>query len=201
MTLNGDKTLVPWRKQTGSRRRLRRWTVNIQATVWIGDQAVECLVQDLSPAGARIQLLESKTVAVGTQIRLNLESFSAIPAEVRYSADGTLGLMFLHDEDAEVELARFLVSIRPERPDPRQKSGAMALLTPKKAQSACVLRDISRLGASITMNDTAHLAPEDEVILSIEGYGDVEATVRRVEDGSLGLTFHKALSGELPTKP
>ena len=41
MTLNGDKTLVPWRKQTTSRRRrLRRWTVNIQATVWIGDQAV-----------------------------------------------------------------------------------------------------------------------------------------------------------------
>ncbi len=198
MTQNGDKTLVPWRKQTTSRRRLRRWTVNIQATVWIGDQAVECLVQDLSPAGSRIQLLESKAV-VGTQIRLNLESFSAIPAEVRYSADGTLGLMFLHDEDAEVELARFLVSIRPERPDPRQKSGARALLTPKKAQSACVLRDISRLGASITINDTAHLAPEDEVILSIEGYGDVEATVRRVEDGLLGLMFHKALSGELPT--
>ncbi len=200
MTLNGDKTLVPWRKQTTSRRRrLRRWTVNIQAVIWIGDQATECLVQDLSPAGARIQLSEIKSVAIGTQIRLDLESFSAIPAEVRYSADGTRGLMFLHDEDAEVELARFLVSIRPERPDPRQKSGAMALLTPKKAQSACVLRDISRLGASITMNDAAHLAPEDEVILSIEGYGDVEATVRQDEDGILGLTFHKALSGELPT--
>ena len=199
MTLNGSKVFVPWRKQSTSRRRLRRWTVNVQAVIWIGDQAVECLVQDLSPGGARIQLSESKAIAVGTELRLDLESFSAIPAEVRYSADGTLGLMFLHDEEAEVALARFLVSIRPERRDPRQKSGARALLTPKKAQSACVLRDISRLGASITMNDVAHLAPEDEVILSIEGYGDIEATVRRVEDGSLGLMFHKALSGELPT--
>lgn len=185
-------------REDPARRKLRRWTVNMRAVAWIGDQPMTCVVHDISPGGARIQLMNVIEVAVGTTIELGLRDFPPISAEVRYSAEGTLGLMFLLEEDGQVELGRYLVSQRPERRDPRKKLDLKATLTPRRSQITCTVQNISRMGASVATNDARHFSLEEEIVLSIEGYGDVSGTVRRIGEGEVALMFHKALVGELP---
>lgn len=198
MHLNVKQDLAAWRREGQTRRRLRRWSVNIQASIWIDDIAEGCTVIDLSPAGARVKLTEPRDVALGIDATLHLEGFDSIPAEVRYSDGGTLGLMFLHGDEGEVALARYLVSRRPSRQAPRRKVNVRATLTPRKAQSLCIVDDISRGGASVLVNDAKLFGEDEEVVLSIEGYGDVSATVRRIADGRVGLMFNEQIDGTLP---
>lgn len=185
--------LAAWRKEGQTRRRLRRWSVNIVATIWIDDHAVECTVTDLSPAGARVKLAQGRRVHIGSETVLHLEGYGSIPSEVRYSDGEALGLMFLHDEQGEVDLARFLVAQKPARQTPRSKVEVQATLTPRKAQAPCTVDDVSRNGACVLLDDTRGFVENDEVVLSIEGYGDIVATVRYVADGRVGLMFTKDL--------
>lgn len=189
---------VAWQQEVPARRRLRRWTVDMQAVVWIDDQPLTCCVQDISPAGARVQLATFVKVCVGATVALGLPEFPTIPAEVRYRGEGALGLEFLHDEDQETRLGRYLVSRRPQRRDPRKPLHVKAALTPCRTRSICIVKDISRMGANVSLNDATHLSCDDDVLLSIQGYGEVAATVRRIGDGDVGLRFHNALVGALP---
>lgn len=198
MYVKAKNNLEAWRRQGQTRRRLRRWSVSMEATIWIDDTACACTVIDLSPAGARVQLKDVREVPIGSELELELEDFGAVPCEVRYSEAGALGLMFLHEDEGEVELARYLVARRPERQSPRRRVELEATLTPRKAQSACVIEDASRSGASVLVSDADSFREDDEVILSIDGYGDVAATVRRVSEGRIGLMFDHPLTGVLP---
>jgi hypothetical protein len=198
MFLNPDGDLSAWRRQGESRRRLRRWAVNMRAAIRIAGGAEECTVVDLSPAGARVRLDAERQATVGGRVELELDGYGVVVCEVRYSAGGNLGLMFLHDDAGEVELARYLVSRRPTRRAARQKVSARGLLTPRKAQSVCVVDDISRTGASVMVDNPGAFAEGDEVLLNIAGFGDVVATVRRVAEDRLGLMFHQQLDGDLP---
>jgi len=193
-----DNDLAAWRKHGQTRRRLRRWSVSIQATVWIDDAPVDCTVTDLSPAGSRVKLTQSLAVDIGTDVVLHLEGYGSIPAEVRYSDGEALGLMFLHDDSREVDLARYLVSQRPARQAPRRKVSVQATLTPRKAQARCTIDDVSRSGASVLINGADGFTEGDEVVLTVEGHGDIIATVRRVGEGRLGLMFSGELEGKLP---
>ncbi len=179
-------------------RRLRRWAVNIQAIVWIDDEPRTCTVIDVSPGGARIETGTAAQAAVGATVALGLEDFPSIPAEVRYAAGVALGLMFLHDGEAEAELGRYLVSRRPERTEPRKAVGIDGIVIPLRKEMACTVLDVTPLGARLTIADASHLSIGDEVMLSIPAYGEVAAEVRRVSEWDVGLLFQKALIGDLP---
>ena len=71
-------------------------------------------------------------------------------------------------------------------------------MTPRAAQSACIVEGVSRIGASVLMTDTSHLTVGMEVTLAIEGHGEVVATVRHIIDRKVGLEFTEELTGELP---
>ncbi len=179
-------------------RRLRRWAVNIQAVVWIDDEPRTCTVIDISPGGARIETGTAAQAAVGATVALGLEDFPSIPAEVRYAAGATLGLMFLHDSEAEAMLGRYLVSRRPDRAEPRKPVGIEAALIPLPERTACTVLNVSRLGANLAIGEAANLSVGDEVMLSIPDYGDVAAKIGRVSEEGVGLKFRKALTGVLP---
>ncbi len=179
-------------------RRHRRWTVNIQAVVRIENEPRFCTVFDISPGGAWIEAEEATQATVGATAELGLENFPLIPAEICHKAENTLGLVFLHDGEAEAELGRYLVSRRPERTEPRKAVGIDVTLIPFRERMACTLTDVSRLGASLAIGDARHLSVGDEVMLSIPDYGEVPAMVVRVAEDHVGLFFRKALIGNLP---
>lgn len=198
MSLSLLKKNLSWQPETSARRRLRRWTVDMQAVVWIDEQALGCRVHDISPAGARVEPATFRDLSPGARVVLDLPDFPAIPAEVRYGAEGAVGLEFLHDEERETALARYLVARRPQRRDPRKALHVKATLTPCRMRSPCVVKDVSRMGAGVSIGDAHQLSEHDEVMLSIEDYGDVPATVRRISEGEVGLIFHNPLIGILP---
>lgn len=190
----------PWqREEHQSRRRYRRWAVNLRASISVVLEPRACSVFDLSPAGARIRLLNGDTLAQGTEVLLELDGFGTVPAEIRHTVEGFTGLMFLLDEASEIRLARHLVGLQPDRRQhPRESSHATATLRPRSGDTPCIVENISRTGANILVNDTRHLMEGDDLSLRIAGFGDIAAIVRRVDDGEVALLFHRELVGELP---
>ena len=54
------------------------------------------------------------------------------------------------------------------------------------------------MGASITLAEGHELRIGDEVRISIDGHGEMDATVRRIDGDGIGVFFKKAIIGELP---
>ncbi len=179
-------------------RRFRRWNVTIQAVVRIENEPRICTVFDISEGGAWIALEDATQDTVGTTAELDLEDFPPIPAEIRHKAGNMLGLLFLHDGEAETELGRYLVSRRPERAEPRNAVGIDGFVIPLREWMESTVLDVSRMGANLAIADARHLSVGDEVMLMIPGYGEVAATVRRVSEEHVGLIFREALIGDLP---
>ncbi len=199
-------------------RRHRRWTVNIQAVVRIENEPRLCTVFDISPGGAWVEAEDATQATVGATAELDLEDFPPIPAEIRHKAENTLGLVFLHDGEAEAELGRYLVLSSPERAEPRKAVSIDGIVIPLRKEIACTVLDVSRMGARLAIANASDLSVGDEVMLTIPAYGEVAATVRRVSEviltipaygGSaatirrvseerVALIFRKALIGDLP---
>ena len=78
----------------------------------VGEQSFECLVYDLSPGGARVELCEPRNLDTGTEVALQLAGLDQIASEVRHSQDRVLGLMFLHDSVQQVEIASYMLARR-----------------------------------------------------------------------------------------
>ncbi len=179
-------------------RRFRRWDVTIQAVVRIENEPRICTVFDISEGGAWIALEDATQDTVGTTAELDLEDFPPIPAEVRHKAENMLGLVFLHDGEAEVWLGRYLETRRNERAQLPKAVGIDGIVIPLRKEMACTVLDITRLGARLAMADVSHLSIGDEVMLTIPAYGEVAATVRRVSEEHVVLVFRNTLIGDLP---
>lgn len=189
----------PRQSDDQARRRFRRWSVNLPASVSVLQAPRSCSVFDLSPAGARVRLFDGEALARGTEVVLELDGFGSIPAEVRHTVDGYTGLMFLLDEASEVQLARHLVSMQAERRQHHRESARTeATLRPKSGDYPCVVENISRTGASVLVNDARHLMEGDDLVLRIAGFADIAAVVRRLDEGEVALMFHHEIAGELP---
>ena len=179
-------------------RRLRRWLVDFQALLWIEGAALDCSVQDISPGGARVRLSGARDATVGSMVELELDDYPPIVADVRHRDDYTMGLMFLHGPDEEASFGRYLIASRPARPEPRETVGLPATLMPQRAGADCVIVNISRSGAGVTVAEAHGLAVGDEVRIAIDDHGELGATVRRVVGNEIGVKFDKAIIGDLP---
>ena len=197
MPEDDGKDFGPWQAIDPSRRYFRRWTVDLPAVVHDRGTSRHCVVHDLCPGGAQLIVGEGEPLAVGAEVVLSLEPYGSISTEVRYAQGDRVGLMFIHGPADEIRLARFLVSLEPPRRPPRVDVQLGALLTAANVQATCVVADISRSGARITLSDTSHLRVGDEVVLNIDGHGELAATVRRIADGEAGLEFHQEFEGAL----
>ena len=96
--------------------------VEVGAMLRVGEQHFECLVYDLSPGGARVELRESQYPDIGSEVVLQLGGLDQIASEVRHSQGGVLGLMFLHDSDQHVQIASYMLAQRLAIPHAALKS-------------------------------------------------------------------------------
>ncbi len=176
-------------------RRFRRWSVDLQSILTIAEQAHDCNVHDLSPGGARVQLIAADAPILGTRVRFDLPSFGAIPSVIRYNTSGFLGLMFLLEAD-EIALAHHMVSLKPPRRTRRRAIDSEASLTVHGEECACTVENISRIGASLLVNDARHMIKGDEAVLRLVGQDPIPAVIRRLHDGQVGLMFLKELAAD-----
>lgn len=177
-----------------SRRRHRRWFVDFKTTITVGDAPASCTVIDLSPGGACVEPEAPQNLVLGDQVEFLLPGFGSIAAEVHYSGEGYLGLMFLQDEEGEIELARYLVAVEQNRPQKRHEFKLDATLRASGIDSPCIVEDISRHGARILIDDPRHILQDQAATLEVPRLGAIAATVQRIEDGEIGLLFLQELA-------
>ena len=168
MSAIGAIDFAPWRLPT-TKRRFRRWSVDVSAYVEVGAISLYCTITDISPGGARARLLDAKPLALGTEVDLDLKGYGSVPAEVRHSASGVLGLMFLLDDADQIVLARWLVSANLERRQTRYACHIEGLIRTAGAETPCVVTDLSRTGAGIRVEEAGNLVLSDKIVLILPG--------------------------------
>ncbi|MDP6705652.1 MAG: PilZ domain-containing protein [Alphaproteobacteria bacterium] len=184
-----DKNFAPWQAIDPSRRRFRRWTVDLRADLRIVGRELVCIVRDLSPGGACVACDDSEMPAVGTEVVLSMEPYGSISSEVRYAEGGMLGIRFIQEPADEARLARFLASLAPPRLPQRHAVQTEARVTAGAVERTGTVVDLSDTGARVSLEDSRPLAPGDPVVLHVEGHGDLKATVRRLAEGEIGVEF------------
>lgn len=195
MAGKGDSPLTAWAGPP-ERRQFRRWLVSLPTSILADGRQLNGSIRDISPGGARIQLADAEAPPLGTAVRLNLDGYGAIEAEVRHAYAGLVDLMFLHDGDGETRLARHLVEHRPERMLRRQQVQLPATMRVRGSEQPCVVVNLSLGGGAISVGDVGQLAVGDEIWLEVPGRGGASALVRRLDGNIAGLT----LLGDLTTE-
>jgi hypothetical protein len=125
-----------------------------------------------------------------------MERYGSISSEVRYGEAGELGIRFIQEPADEARLARFLVSLSPPRLPPRHPVQMAARLTVGEVELRGTVADLSSSGARGSLSDTGRLGPGDQVVLHIEGHGELKATVRRLAEGEIGVEFDPTAAAE-----
>ncbi len=192
------ETLGPWRKEPLSRRKYRRWQVNLPAVLHVAGEPHNCWIHDLSPGGAQVAAETAGRLAPERDVVLYLGGYGSVDAQVRYSRDRRLGLAFLTEEEARVSLARHLVSLRPARRPARHEARIEATIRSTHAEMTCVVENLSRTGARIQLAEPRHLLLSEEVLLVLPGYGSIAATVRHLDGSRIGLFLTDGFEGPLP---
>ena len=195
MREQGADAFAPWQGEDGRQRGFRRWSVHVRATLRQGRRRRICIADDLSPGGASVSVFRTLDASVGDAVRLVLPGYGAIPAEVRHVGERRFGLMFTHDDQRALSLARFLVAQPPPRKVLREALDIPARLLVRGRSEPCILSDISRFGACVRFDNGPALDPEEEVLLRIDGVGSLEAIVTRVGVGEFGLVLIDEYTG------
>lgn len=193
----GASAFAPWLSAGSTRRNFRRWAVHLEGTFHTAGKSFPCTAHDLSPAGARIEIVGRTRVKVGASTSLELPRYGLIAAEVRHITGHSIGLMFTHDDDHAAALARFLIAKPPPRPQARRQVEAAAALLVRSRRIPCVVEDISRFGAKVRVEAADGLAEDQELLLRIDGHGSLPAIVRRAGDGEIGLVLIEPFVGDL----
>jgi hypothetical protein len=137
-------------------------------------------------------------LAEGMEITLEIEGYGAVPARVRHADSGIVRIMFLHGEDGEEGLARWLLWLKPQRQQTRYACQIEASLRLLHRDYPCTVFNLSRNGAAITMSDISKLVISSEVILYLPGYGSIAASVRHNDGNTVGLVLIDGYLGDLP---
>ncbi len=197
MSANGASDFAPWQLPT-AKRRFRRWSVDVPAYVDVGSASHYCTVTDISPGGARARLLDAEPLVLGTEVCLDLDGYGSVPAEVRHSASGVLGLRFRLDEAEQLVLAQWLASANIERRQRRYTCHIEGLIRTAGAETPCLVTDISRTGAGIRVEEAGNLVLSDEIVLTLPGRAPMAAIVRHIAGEKVGLILVDGYEGELP---
>ena len=190
--------LTLWDRDTPSRRQHRRWSVELRALLEFDGTTHFCTIRDISPRGASILLVQDIMHAEGMEITIDIEGYGAVPARIHHAIGGTARIMFLHGEDGEEALARWLLWLKPQRQQRRYICEFEASLRSLERQLSCTVVNLSRNGAGITMSDTSHLVVSSEVEFSLPHYGSIAASVRRIDGDTVGLQLIDDYYGKLP---
>ena len=175
-------------------RRFKRWNVDFKTKLVLASDVFPCNVYDLSPGGAGIDLPGGQKIAVGTRLDFELPGYGAIPAEVHYDKDGYLGLMFLQDAEGALGVGRYLIAVEENRRrSERQEVRIETNMIVAGVETACIVRNISAIGACILVDDTEDLAIGQQHSLYLPEIGFVAMIVERVDTRDIGVIFSEKL--------
>ena len=73
--MNEPSAYTPWEKASASRRRFRRWFVDMPTVLYVAGAPHDCTIRDLTPASAGVQLESAEEIADGTEVALDLGGF------------------------------------------------------------------------------------------------------------------------------
>ena len=186
-----------WVSDDGSGHRQRRWRTDIETFAVVGIRTVDCVIHNVSPSGAQIELSGDEPVGVGERIRLEMLEFGWLDTIVQNVEGPRIGVQFILDEREMVELARFMVSIRIPRESPRQDVGRPAELRVAGDALVCTVDNISPTGASVTLPGVPEFTEAENVDLMLPGHSSIAAIVRRVDGSNCGLMFLVRFAGSL----
>ena len=181
-----------------SKRQHLRWLVELSALLEFDGTTYYCTIKDITPRGAGILLVQDTMLAEGMEITLEIEGYGAVPARVRHADSGVVRIMFLHGEDGEEGLARWLLWLKPQRQQTRYACQIEASLRLLHRDYPCTVINLSRNGAAITMSDTSHLVISSEVEVDLPDYGSIAASVQRIDGDTVGLVLIDDYLGKLP---
>ena len=109
--------LDPWMAERLARRRFDRWHIGRRANVVAAGVSQGCVIEDISPAGARVSTEQLPGPDASAFVVLNIEDFGALASEIwhRCESSNSVGLLFLHGPGKQAALAEWLTSERAHR--------------------------------------------------------------------------------------
>jgi hypothetical protein len=171
----------------------RRTTILLIGRVSTGARDDLCRVRNISPGGMRIETLAP--MEIGQQISIELKSGVSVRSVVVW-VDGTdAGVSFAES----VNIEQLLATSTPPRPaahvraprSPRLSAHCPVALRRDGHIQSGVLEDVSQGGAQLRSRGTTKVG--DQVTLYIPGLGSKRATIRWVNDTTVGLSFAEKL--------
>lgn len=147
-----------------------------------GGRGEEVLLLDLSYEGCGIET--DLKLAPGDRVELSVMSRGAIEAEVRWSADGKAGLVFVNLEPAE---SRYW----PRRHDRTPLEAEVTMRRLGRASHKVRVYDISPSGCRVEFVDKPLL--DEKVMIKLNGLDSIRSEVCWVSRNFAGLSFERAI--------
>lgn len=188
--LSSTNLLDRWRDVDYSRRRYRRWRINEKAVVKYSGAAHDCLVRDISPGGASIEIDSEKALAVNDRINFELDGYDPLYSEVRHITDGRLGIVFPIDDQAQLAFAEWLTLVEFSRRRYRRKSiQCSVVLHIGERDLKGVTQNNSLGGAKIDLETDAPLELGVAATLEVEDLEAIPGHIQRKLGRSIGNRF------------
>ena len=150
-----------------------------------------CFLRKITPLGAVIQAQTKRRL--GERLDLTLMTGERLAGTVTWVTENELGLRFDDPADIFGLIARNLVRQPGDaRRMPRIELRCQAWLEAGSRRDRVILRNLTDGGARI--DTRLPLVAHEQVVLIPDGFRAVEAEVRWVEGGAVGLSFVPALS-------
>jgi hypothetical protein len=148
-----------------------------------------CMVTGVTPAGAR--LMTVLEINVGDEIALDLGGETRFAAQVRWVEGGVAGIGFARPVIGGEGTGKGMPRSRESRRRPPRFHRCVPVTLERHGREQTgELVDISQFGACIAAPAQPWLRLGSGVVLQIEGCDTIDAEVRWLEDGRVGLAFH-----------
>ena len=154
-----------------------------------------CLVRNISAGGVMVHVYSR--VTPGQRVMVELKTRHPVPGRVIWTRDANAGIQF----DAAMDVAELLAAPavldngwRPRTP--RVEIDRMAILRAGARTWWVDVRDISQSGIKVATDHPPE--PDTEVVVALEGFRPLAATVRWSKDDCCGIAFNALIPfGEL----
>ena len=175
-------------------RRFKRWDVNFETTLTMGQERIPCLACDISPGGVGVELKTPVGISVGDRLTIDVPEFGAVPAQVRYNGDGYLGLMFVHEATSESALAKCLIELVRAQEQGCDDDALATKVIIGGNENACRIADLTESKAHLALDGNGRCTVGQHVSVHLFELGFVIARVVAVADNEIEVIFVEPLS-------
>ena len=149
-----------------------------------------CLVRNISAMGLMLHVYSP--LSVGERVGIEMKTGQALGGRIKWIEGAGAGVEFDAPIDVMAILASQLVSHSELKPRmPRVEVRAPATLRVGAHSHRVVTRDVSQGGAKLVLG--APIAPDADVVLSMEGFHSLHGVLRWCDGEMAGVTFNSVI--------